>query len=243
MTVFYKSGSFTRATILGTVKEVKEFSSKKDGKEYTALVVATEDKYTTKEGEAKSLISEVKVFIPGKVEVKSGAVVLIEGDVGTAKVPFKAELKYPVEQVVVSDASVQVVSEAGGASFSGLNSFELIGRIGRQPREIKGGKGCDFSLAVSPKNRETLWIPISFWGQRGMKLLTLLNKGDLVRIVAKASLTNKKVGEEEKKVMSLYGSDVQILARSPKNGESSAGSSEGESEQTQISDEPEEIPF
>lgn len=240
---YYKSGSFTRATILGTVKEVKTFSSKKDGKEYTALVVTTEEKYKTKEGEDKTLTSEVKVFLSGKTEVKPSSVVLVEGDVCTAKVPFKTELKYPVEQAVVSDATVQVVSEVAGASFSGLNSFELIGRIGRQPREIKGGKGCDFSLAISPKNKETLWVPISFWGQRGMKLLTILNKGDLVRIVAKASLSSKKVGDEEKKVMSLYGSDVQILARNPKNEESSAGSSEGESEQTQISDEPEEIPF
>lgn len=245
--MYYKVGSYSSVSILGRVVECKPFVSKKDGKTYRNLTVATQEKYKTKDGEEKSSVSEVQVFSEGTEQFAVGNVLLIAGEIKTSAVKFKTELKYPVEQIVVINARCQKVSDAADSSFTGLNLFELIGRVGRQPREIKGGKGCDFVVAISPKETETIWVPISFWGQRGSKLLSIVNKGDLVRIVGKASLGLKKVGEEEKKVLSLYGMDLQFLAKKKNETESTDTSSSTESsdsiEQTSIEDEVEDAPF
>lgn len=242
--MYYKTGSFTAVSLLGIVKESKSFVAKKDGKQYTSLTVTTSETYKTKEGEEKSTVSEVRVFSEGLQNFTVGNVVLVGGGVGTATVKFKAERKYPVEQIVVLDAHVVKVADTADAAFTGLNCFEVIGRVGREPREIGQGKGCDFVVAISPKDRDTIWVPIVFWGQRGTKLLSIVGKGDLVRIVGKASLSLKKVGEEEKKVLSLYGMDLQFLAKKKsESSEASTESTDSIEESSSLEDDPEEVPF
>ena len=239
--MYYRTGSFSFASVLGTVKDAKTFLSKKDSKNYTALTVVTSEKYKTKEGEEKTSVSEVKAFVEGSLALVAGNVVLVEGDVGTANVAFKTESKYPVTQVVITNARVQKIADVASPEFSGLNSFEMIGRVGRDPREIKSKTGgAEFCIAVSPKDMETQWIPVLFWGARGKKLVEIAHKGDLVRISARGALATKKVQEEEKKVLSLFGTDLQILK---KKDVDSTGASTDTVEQTAIEDDPEDAPF
>ena len=239
--MYYKYGSFSFASVLGTVKDAKTFLSKKDSKQYTALTVTTSEKYKTKEGEEKSSVSEVKAFVEGTLALVAGNVVLVEGDVGTANVAFKTESKYPVTQAVITNARVQKIADVASPEFSGLNSFEMIGRVGRDPREIKSKTGgSEFCIAVSPKDMETQWIPVLFWGARGKKLVEIAHKGDLVRISARGALATKKVQDEEKKVLSLFGTDLQILK---KKDVDSTGASTDTVEQTAIEDDPEDAPF
>ena len=241
--MYFKTGSFSAVTLLGVVKESKPFVSKKDGKTYTSLVVTTSEKYTTKEGEEKSLISEVRVYAEGTQSFTVGNVVLVGGEIGTSKVPFKSELKYPIEQIVVLNAQVKKVSESADSAFTGQNIIEVIGRVGREPREFKNGKGCDFVVAVSPKDMDTIWVPISFWGARGTKLQSIVNKGDLVRITGRASLGLKKVGQEEKQVLTLFGTELQFLAKKKNEATDSPSESSDTIEQTSIEDEVEDAPF
>lgn len=239
---YFKNGSFSQVTLLGVVEEVKSFTSKKDNQTYTSVSLTTSESYI-KEGEQKKLVSSVHVYVKGDVSLKTGTVVLVQGEVGVSPVSFKTETKYPVEQIVVTNASVQKVADVADASFSGLNSFKVIGRLGREPKEISAGKGgCSFSAAVSIKDGDTIWVPVLFWGTRGTKLAGILNKGDLVLLSGRGALGVKKVGDEEKKVLSLYGTDVNILVRKPKE-ESQQESSEETPEQTTIQDDSTEIPF
>ncbi len=239
--MFYRTGSYSFASVLGTVKDAKPFLSKKDSKQYTAITVTTSEKYTTKDGEEKSSVSEVKVFAEGSLAFVEGNVVLVEGDVGTANVSFKTESKYPVTQAVITNARVQKISDVPCPELCGANKFELIGRVGRDPREIKSQRGgAEFCIAVSPKDMETQWVPVLFWGARGKKLAEIAHKGDLVRVAARGALAAKKIQEEEKKVLVLFGTDLQILK---KKDVDSTGASTDAVEQTAIEDDSEDAPF
>ena len=243
--MYFKTGSFSAVSLLGVVKESKPFISKKGGKQYTSLIVETKEKYTNKEGEEKSSASEIRVFSEGVQNFAIGNVVLVGGEVGMATVKFKTELKYPINQIVVLNARVMKVADVADSALTGLNSFEIIGRVGREPKEIKGNRGCEFVVAISPKDMETIWVPIAFWGQRGVKLMSIVNKGDLVRITGRASLGLKKVGEEEKKVLTLFGTELHFLAKKKTEDSSDSPSNESSDsiEQTSIEDEVEDAPF
>jgi len=240
---YFKNGSFSQVTLLGVVEEAETFTSKKDNQTYTSVFLTTTESYT-KDDERKKLVSSVRVYVKDVIDIKDGAVVLVQGEVGVSPVPFKAETKYPVEQIVVTNASLQKVADVADASFSGLNSFKVIGHLGRDPKEISAGKGgCSFSVAVSIKDGDTIWVPVLFWGARGTKLSGILNKGDHVLLSGRGAISVKKVGDEEKKVLSLYGTDVNILVKKPKEEETQEEKTEESSEQTTISDESTEIPF
>lgn len=70
------------------------------------------------------------------------------------------------------------------------NLFEIIGRLGADPRDIstQNASSCAFSVAVSEIYRDqdgsemtrTTWVPVSIWGKNAENALKCLAKGDLV---------------------------------------------------------------
>lgn len=247
MTTYFSNGSFSQVTLIGTVvADSKTYTSKKDGGQYTALTVLTSRSYSDKSGEAKKSSTRATVFVPGERVYRAGSVVSVLGRLGThVAVPQSDTNKYPIVQVAVRDAEVEVIAEKALEGFNGTNSVVLEGRIGKTIREITAGNGgCGFDLAVSTKTdgtEDTSWIPVVLWGKKAKNFASICHTGDLVKVLGSLTTSTRKVGDEEKVLLTFVGGDFILDSR--KKADSPVKTEEAENPQEVVFDEATEIPF
>lgn len=221
MCIMYKTGSFSNLTLVGRVKDVQPKTAN-DGTQLNRIVVVTAQAYS-KDGVEKRAETTTVLFAPAVVEV--GDEIAVNADLSLS--PMKSEGKYPVYQIVLRNSKVTVLGKERGEGFLGVNSAEIIGRVGKT-REILNGKGVAVSIAMSyttskeSKEAQTDWHSVVFWGKTAETVKKFTGKGDLLRVSGRVGLIRQKVDGVEKLVLSFIAEDYKILERKKTEANDSA---------------------
>ena len=105
-----------------------------------------------------------------------------------------------------------------------LNQLLVIGRLGKDPDELKGtseGKAyVQFSLAVDQGKSDTMWLNVTAWDKTAEVVEKYARKGTLVFVQGKLQLKKYKDKQQvERLSVEISASNVQILEKKPKEGE------------------------
>lgn len=74
-----------------------------------------------------------------------------------------------------------------------LNNYQFMGHLGRNPelKQAAGKQLAEFSVAVSSgtvAKPDTIWVKCAVWGDRAIRVMEKLNKGDAVYVSGRLSI-------------------------------------------------------
>lgn len=159
---YYKSGSSTRAVLVGRAAFVRNAAGR-DGKTYTSITIVTREAYKGRDGEMKECEHVVPVYIEGaNASIEEGSIVAARGDLSVCVVVQRSEAqKWEVSQEAVRNARVEVLSAPNAreessvsastpsspslstalSGINGINEAVLIGRVG-SVRALRGASSA-----------------------------------------------------------------------------------------------------
>ena len=107
-----------------------------------------------------------------------------------------------------------------------LNQIMLIGRLGKDPEQLKvTGEGkayIQFSLAVDQgKSQEAMWLNVTAWEKQAEAVEKYARKGTLVFVQGKLQMKKykDKTTQAERLSVEISASNVQILEKKAKEGD------------------------
>jgi single-strand DNA-binding protein len=74
-----------------------------------------------------------------------------------------------------------------------LNNYQFMGHLGRAPelKQAAGKQVAEFSVAVSSgtvAKPDTIWVKCAVWGDRAIRVMEKLNKGDAVYVTGRLGI-------------------------------------------------------
>ncbi len=105
-----------------------------------------------------------------------------------------------------------------------LNQVMFIGRLGKDPEELKvtseGKTYIQFSLAVDQTNsKDALWLQVTAWDNTAEAVEKYARKGTAVFVQGKLQINKYKDKQHvERTSVEISASNVQILEKKPKEG-------------------------
>src|SRR5437588_54636 len=105
-----------------------------------------------------------------------------------------------------------------------LNQIMLIGRLGKDPEQLKvTGEGkayIQFSLAVDQGKNQTMWLSVTAWEKQAEIVEKYARKGTPVFVQGKLQIrTYKDKQQVERTSVEINATNVQILEKKPKEGD------------------------
>ena len=106
-----------------------------------------------------------------------------------------------------------------------LNQVLFIGRIGKDPEELKvtseGKPYIQFSLAVDQTtSKDALWLQVTAWDKNAEAVEKYTRKGTVVFVQGKLHIQKYKDKQQvERTSVEVSASNVQILDKKPKEDE------------------------
>jgi len=106
-----------------------------------------------------------------------------------------------------------------------LNQLMVIGRLGKDPEELKvtaeGKPYIQFSLAVDQTtSKEALWLQVTAWDKTAEAVEKYARKGTAVFVQGKLQINKYKDKQQvERTSVEVSASNVQILEKKPKEGD------------------------
>ena len=221
MMFFYKSGSHTHVTLVGTVACSRSLAAK--GAAFTQIGVEIVESFKAKDGSVKESTSVIPVFVEGEKSFETGAVVCVSGDLSICMVAPKSEAqKFDLCQEAVRNADVHVLADFGREGIQGMNQAFLLGRVG-SVRAVKSASssGCALSLAVSRSQKTedkiepvTDWHEVAFWGRRAESLTKLaVGKGDILLVRGRLTTRTVKVADRDRSLLTFMAEDFSLVSR------------------------------
>lgn len=124
-------------------------------------------------------------------------------------------------------------------NYRSLNSFELIGNLGKDAEVAKAKNGREyvrFSVATtfSVKNaegkydRQVTWHDLTWFGSRAIKVAPMLTKGSMIRVTGSLGYTLAQEGKH--KFTNLNVDSVDLLVPSERRAASSTASAPASAE-------------
>jgi single-strand DNA-binding protein len=106
-----------------------------------------------------------------------------------------------------------------------LNQCSFIGRLGKDPEELKvtrdGKAYVQFSLAVDQGKSDTMWLNVTAWEKQAEAVEKYARKGTLMFVQGKLQMKKykDKTTQAERLSMEISASNVQLLEKKPKEGD------------------------
>ncbi len=130
-----------------------------------------------------------------------------------------------------------------------MNSWNMIGRLGKEPELKFSGKGepiLGFTLALDTgwgDNKKTLWVKCTGFGKRFEKLAEMISKGSQVGVSGEIT-SDHWVGKDGNKVPQLEVRINDITLLQGRSGESNSAPRQSKPESSgDFADMTEDVPF
>jgi single-strand DNA-binding protein len=106
-----------------------------------------------------------------------------------------------------------------------LNQCSFIGRLGKEPDELKvtseGKAYIQFSLAVDQTKDQTMWLNVTAWEKQAEAVEKYAHKGTLVFVQGKLQLKKytDKTSQAQRLSVEVSASNVQLLEKRSSKGD------------------------